>query len=71
MENLSEADARKVNGGICPDCGDTQFFLGPRAGECENVECVGCGANFNTTPIPQIAQRIGHNLSGMFTKGTP
>jgi len=42
---------------ICPDCGSTTFYVGPKGGQLENIKCVKCGSKFNICP-PFFAERI-------------
>ena len=41
----------------CPDCGYTRFLEGPHGGNCINIQCEGCGSEFNVCP-PFFAERI-------------
>lgn len=37
----------------CPDCGSTDFFMGPQGGLAQNVMCANpnCGSRFNLAPF--------------------
>lgn len=42
----------------CWDCGHKNFRQGPSGGLCTNVECVSCGARYNSNPVEGLFQRI-------------
>lgn len=42
----------------CPDCKANNFFEGPSAGVCVNVECAKCGSRFNVEIMSGTAERI-------------
>lgn len=48
--------------GVCPDCGNTEFYEGPSGGLCINVKCANeaCGTRLNVAHLPglMLAQRI-------------
>lgn len=44
-------DLDSLKNGICPDCGPTDFLMGPRAGICENIQCEKCGSRFNIAMV--------------------
>lgn len=31
----------------CPDCGGSDFLVGPRGGLSQNMSCAGCGSEYN------------------------
>ena len=44
--------------GVCPECGRQAGFLeGPHGGNCTNIKCKECGAEYNVFP-PFFAERI-------------
>ena len=50
--------ARLLVVGVCPECGRQAGFLeGPHGGNCTNIKCKGCGAEYNVCP-PFFAERI-------------
>ena len=56
-----------LNDGRCPDCGCEKFLFGPEGCGSRNIECEGCGSNFNIFPEGKpiiFAERIGWNRSG-------
>lgn len=43
---------------ICPDCGASQWIIGPMGGSCTNIECINCLAKYNYMYIMGYMERI-------------
>ena len=57
--------------GKCPNCGGDKFLAGPEAGLSQNIECKGCGVDFNVTFLNGrliFAEWIGYNNSRLREK---
>jgi rRNA maturation protein Nop10 len=48
----------------CPDCGSKTYHEGPAGGASINIQCDGCGHNFNMA-LPLFVERI--NIPGRFS----
>lgn len=55
---LAELDAGK-----CPDCGSTEWLGSLGAATSVNFQCVGCGSQFNITPVSRLNLRIYLRIS--------
>lgn len=54
--SLTRRETKQIKKGVCPDCKSKEWYAGPRGGECQNIECAGCGSRFNVGP--NYAERI-------------
>ena len=55
----------------CPNCGGNKFLIGPEAGLSHNIECKGCGIDFNVTLFNGkliFAEWVGYNNSRLHEK---
>lgn len=55
-------DLSRLNQGVCPDCGDERFVMGPSGGMAHNIRCAGCGHKFWFSP-PFPPMRIDNDDS--------
>lgn len=66
---VSEQERSLLNHGVCPNCGNRGFVIGPRGGINLNIECasISCRARFNVALFAgavQHAQRIEKRADG-------
>ncbi|MFW9871731.1 MAG: hypothetical protein ACFFG0_01425 [Candidatus Thorarchaeota archaeon] len=55
---MIEKELSKDKDLICPDCGSTEWYGGPRGGMCQNIMCGRCKHKFNIGPGLMVFQRI-------------
>jgi hypothetical protein len=61
MTRLNSHQQYLLLSGSCPICHGWDFVAGPRGGECRNVLCVMCLAEYNVGPL--TAELLGHRAS--------
>ena len=46
---ISRADHQTILHGVCPNCNEPRFALGPRGGMARNILCIHCWREYNVS----------------------